>query len=65
MPDWTAETPLRVVTGYHNIAKRFFAKHGFKHVVLMSADGALEAAPAMGSADIILDLVGAIILLQS
>jgi hypothetical protein len=58
MPDWTAENPMRVVTGYHNIARRFFAKHGFKHVVLMSADGALEAAPAMGSADIILDLVG-------
>ncbi|KXZ49554.1 hypothetical protein GPECTOR_20g408 [Gonium pectorale] len=58
MPDWTAETPLRVVTGYHNIARRFFAEKGFKHVVLLSADGALEAAPAMGSADIILDLVG-------
>ena len=57
MPDWTDETPLRVVTGYHNIAKRFFAEKGFKHVVLLSADGALEAAPAMGSADIILDLV--------
>ncbi|GLC36083.1 hypothetical protein PLESTB_001382400 [Pleodorina starrii] len=57
MPDWTPDTPLRVVTGYHNIARRFFAKHGFKHVVLLSADGALEAAPAMGSADIILDLV--------
>ena len=57
MPDWTPETPLRVVTGYHNIARRFFAKNSFKHVVLLSADGALEAAPAMGSADIILDLV--------
>jgi hypothetical protein len=42
---------------YHNIAKRFFAKTGFQHVMLLSADGALEAAPAMGSADIILDLV--------
>jgi len=57
MPDWTEDTPLRVVTGYHNVAKRFFASKGFKHVVLLSADGALEAAPAMGSADIILDLV--------
>jgi len=57
MPDWTPETPLRVVTGYHNIAKRYFAEKGFKNVVLLSADGALEAAPAMGSADIILDLV--------
>lgn len=57
MPDWTPETPLRVVTGYHNIARRFFSANGFKNVVLLSADGALEAAPAMGSADIILDLV--------
>mmetsp|Transcript_6000 Transcript_6000/g.15978 ORF Transcript_6000/g.15978 Transcript_6000/m.15978 type:complete len:437 (+) Transcript_6000:31-1341(+) len=57
MPQWTPETPLRVVTGYHNIAKRFFENAGLKNVVLMSADGALEAAPAMGSADIILDLV--------
>ena len=24
MPCWTAETPLRVVTGYNNIAERFF-----------------------------------------
>jgi ATP phosphoribosyltransferase len=57
MPDWTASTPLRVVTGYHNVARKFFAEHDFPHVVLLSADGALEAAPLMGSADIILDLV--------
>jgi ATP phosphoribosyltransferase len=36
---------------------RYFAESGFEHVVLLSADGALEAAPAMGAADIILDLV--------
>lgn len=54
---WTVAAPLRVVTGYQNIAHRFFAEKGFEHVVLLSADGALEAAPAMGSADIILDLV--------
>lgn len=54
---WSESSPLRVVTGYHNIARRFFAEKGFEHVVLLSADGALEAAPAMGSADIILDLV--------
>ena len=24
MPCWTAETPLRVVTGYNNIAEKFF-----------------------------------------
>ena len=57
MSDWTETSPLRVVTGYQNIARKFFSKHGFEHVVLLSADGALEAAPLMGSADIILDLV--------
>jgi hypothetical protein len=35
----------------------FFKEAGFEHVSLLSADGALEAAPAMGAADIILDLV--------
>ncbi len=34
-----------------------FRDKGFTNVMLLSADGALEAAPAMGSADIILDLV--------
>ena len=57
MPDWTERTPLRVVTGYHNVARQFFADKGFENVVLLSADGALEAAPLMGTADIILDLV--------
>ena len=57
MPEWSETNPLRVVTGYHNIARKFFAGAGFEHVVLLSADGALEAAPLMGTADIILDLV--------
>jgi len=57
MPEWSAETPLRVVTGYHSIAERFFRDSNFEHVLLLAADGALEAHPAMGSADIILDLV--------
>jgi ATP phosphoribosyltransferase len=54
---WSEDKPLRVVTGYHNIAKKYFEKIGMEHVELLSADGALEAAPAMGCADIILDLV--------
>jgi len=54
---WTAERPLRVVTGYTHIARSFFAAAGMHHVSLSTADGALEAAPAMGSADVILDLV--------
>lgn len=58
MPDWTPETPLRVVTGYQNVARAFFESKGFSdRVALLGADGALEAAPLMGCADIILDLV--------
>lgn len=57
MPCWTEETPMRVVTGYTNLAKRWFAEQGFEHVELSTADGALEASPAMGLSDIILDLV--------
>ena len=56
---WSEEKPLRVVTGYHNIARKYFLRIGMpeSHVELLSAVGALEAAPAMGCADIILDLV--------
>ncbi|XRB01730.1 ATP phosphoribosyltransferase [Pycnococcus provasolii] len=57
MPCWTEENPLRVVTGYQYLAKTFFENVGFENVALVAGDGALEAAPAMGSADIILDLV--------
>lgn len=65
MSEWTESNPLRVVTGYHNIARRFFQDNGFEHVVLLSADGALEAAPLMGTADIILDLVSFTLLMQT
>ena len=54
---WSKERPLRVVTAYMNLAEQFFAEQGFEHVELSTADGALEAAPAMGAADCILDLV--------
>jgi len=57
MPQWTEERPLRVVTGYTYLGQKFLAENGFKHVQLSTADGALEAAPAMGTADAILDLV--------
>ena len=57
MADTWLYTRALLLHRYHNIARRFFEGAGMQHVVLMSADGALEAAPAMGSADIILDLV--------
>ncbi|CAM6023137.1 unnamed protein product [Sphagnum balticum] len=57
MPQWTEDRPLRVVTGYTYLGEKFFQEKGLKHVQLLTADGALEAAPAMGTADAILDLV--------
>ncbi|XP_039115347.1 ATP phosphoribosyltransferase 2, chloroplastic-like [Dioscorea cayenensis subsp. rotundata] len=57
MPHWTEERPLRIATGFSYLGPKFTAEKGLKHVIFSSADGALEAAPAMGIADGILDLV--------
>ncbi|XAR49361.1 ATP phosphoribosyltransferase [Bertholletia excelsa] len=57
MPQWTAERPLRVATGFSYLAPKFMRENGLKHVMFSTADGALEAAPAMGIADAIVDLV--------
>ncbi|KAB1207096.1 ATP phosphoribosyltransferase 2, chloroplastic [Morella rubra] len=57
MPQWTEEKPLRVATGFTYLGPIFMKENGIKHVMFSTADGALEAAPAMGIADAILDLV--------
>ncbi|KAL2511838.1 ATP phosphoribosyltransferase 2 [Abeliophyllum distichum] len=57
MPQWTPERPLRVVTGFTYLAPKFMKDNGLKHLTFSTADGALEAAPAMGIADAIVDLV--------
>ncbi|XVF00601.1 hypothetical protein REPUB_Repub04eG0014700 [Reevesia pubescens] len=57
MPKWTVEKPLRVATGFTYLGPKFMKENGLKHVIFSTADGALEAAPAMGIADAILDLV--------
>ncbi|XP_010553682.1 PREDICTED: ATP phosphoribosyltransferase 2, chloroplastic-like [Tarenaya hassleriana] len=57
MPQWTEERPLRVATGFTYLGPKFMRDNGIKHFVFSTADGALEAAPAMGIADAILDLV--------
>ncbi|XP_043695354.1 ATP phosphoribosyltransferase 2, chloroplastic-like [Telopea speciosissima] len=57
MPQWTDKKPLRVVTGFTYLGPKFMKEKGLKHVSFSTADGALEAAPAMGTADAILDLV--------
>ncbi|KAL6844727.1 hypothetical protein ACP4OV_025386 [Aristida adscensionis] len=57
MSEWTEERPLRVVTGFGYLGAKFLKEKGFKHVVFLSADGALESYPPMGMADAIVDLV--------
>ncbi|KAJ6928029.1 ATP phosphoribosyltransferase 2 [Populus alba x Populus x berolinensis] len=57
MPQWTASKPLRVATGFTHLGPKFMKDNGFVNVTFSTADGALEAAPAMGIADAILDLV--------
>ncbi len=48
--------PLRVATKYPLLAGRYLAKRGIPHT-LISAEGTLETAPAIGYADMIADLV--------
>lgn len=47
---------LRVATKHAAAADRFFARRGFTGIEIISADGALEAAPAIGYADLIVDI---------
>jgi len=49
--------PLRVATKHVNSTRRFFAENGLESIRIVSADGALEAAPAIGYADFIADLM--------
>ncbi len=47
---------LRIATKYPRLTGRFFAERGVTDIRLVPASGALEAAPAMGYADLIADL---------
>ncbi|HEY7598682.1 MAG TPA: ATP phosphoribosyltransferase, partial [Candidatus Limnocylindrales bacterium] len=49
--------PLRVATKFHNQTAAFFARHGLGDATLIDAEGTLEAAPIIGYADLIVDLV--------
>jgi ATP phosphoribosyltransferase len=52
----TLNRPLRVATKYPILTERFLTSAGIPHT-LISAEGTLETAPAIGYADIISDLV--------
>jgi ATP phosphoribosyltransferase len=53
----TAQRPVRVVSKYERQTATFFEQQGIAPHRILHADGALEAAPQMGSADFIVDLV--------
>ncbi len=47
---------LRVATKYTSLTRRFLDERGLESVQVVSAGGALEAAPAVGYADFIVDI---------
>jgi ATP phosphoribosyltransferase len=47
---------LRVATKYPNALRQFFENAGVEGIKIVSADGALEAAPSIGYADFIADI---------
>jgi ATP phosphoribosyltransferase len=49
--------PLRIATKFGNLVSGFCARHGLTELKLIRPEGALEAAPAIGYADMIADLV--------
>jgi ATP phosphoribosyltransferase len=48
---------LRIATTYPYLTRQFMHARGIHHFTLVSAEGAIEAAPTIGYADIIVDLV--------
>ncbi|MGZ9225961.1 MAG: ATP phosphoribosyltransferase [Anaerolineales bacterium] len=52
----TLDHPLRVATKFPILTTRFLSQHDIPHI-LIAAEGTLEAAPAIGYADLISDLV--------
>ena len=47
---------LRIATKFSNLTRNFLYQHGITHFLLVHAEGAMEAAPRMGYADLIADL---------
>ncbi len=47
---------IRIATKYPLLSRQFLHDHGIHHFTLVKAEGAIEAAPTLGYADIIIDL---------
>lgn len=48
---------LRVATTYPFMTRKYFHAQGIHHFTIVNAEGAIEAAPTIGYADVIVDLV--------
>jgi ATP phosphoribosyltransferase len=47
---------LRIATTFPTLTREFFHKHHIHHFSIVKAEGAIEAAPTLGYADVIVDL---------
>ncbi len=55
--EWAAEgRQLRIATKYHNLVRAFCHRQGINVFTLVDSQGATEAAPALGYADLIADI---------
>lgn len=52
----SAGRELRIATDFPNLASRFLHSHGVHYFALTGAHGALEAAPSMGYADLVIEI---------
>ncbi|XP_039164353.1 ATP phosphoribosyltransferase 2, chloroplastic-like [Eucalyptus grandis] len=57
MPKWNEKEPLVVATSFPKLGQKFMKEKGLKHVRFFSPKGAVEVAPKMGTAHVVLDLV--------
>jgi ATP phosphoribosyltransferase len=48
---------LRVATKYPNLSRQFLFDNGINYFSVVESDGAMEAAPALNAADVIVDIV--------
>lgn len=47
---------LRIATTYTNLTRRFLHANGIHHFTMVKAEGAIEVAPTIGYADVVVDL---------
>jgi ATP phosphoribosyltransferase len=52
----TQKRDLRVATTYTRSARKFLHENGIHHFTIVKSDGAIEAAPTLGYADVVVDL---------